>query len=475
MKKILALMMSLIVMFSLVACSSGNTQSDENKHNEQNNTNKGHQDNNKNSNREDLSLKVSRDEKKTITISVLGKHPDFVLAAKEYEKKHPNIKIELKSFASGGGALSALQLEKYVAQTTTEVLSGKGADLFILNDQSLPLDRYIDKNAFVNLNQYIEKDTSFDKSQYYMNILEHSKVNGGLYVLPTHFSLGALIGNQEAISKTGVQIDDRQNWTWDRFTEISKQLKAKGTLDTAMVVSPVGILNPLVFSNENYDQLVDTEKNEAHFDSPFFIDLLERVKKMYDDNVLSDNQVGVMRTTYFTSSPIYSANDYAMRAAIYYQNAANIYDFPHSSEKESGVTFSGYDRYAMNANSTVKMEAWDYLKFLLSYEIQTQSVSGMFPVNIAANEKEFTDVIEGKVENTKGSGGKGGKGGAVTVSEASLEPLKQMISEANTQIRWNEKIRTIIEEESNSYFKGQKSAQSVADIIQNRVMTYLNE
>lgn len=129
----------------------------------------------------------------------------------------------------------------------------------------------------------------------------------------------------------------------------------------------------------------------------------------------------------------------------------------------------------MNANSTVKMEAWDYLKFLLSFEIQSQSVSSMFPVNIAANEKEFTDVIEGKVDNNKGNVEKSGKDGTVTVSEASLEPLKQMISEANTQVRWNEKIRTIIEEESKSYFSGQKSAESVAKIIQNRVTTYLNE
>jgi len=472
MKRILSLMISFITMFSLVACSSGITQKDENNISEQNHT----KDSNNNANREDLSLKVSKDEKKTITISVLGKHPDFVLAAKEYEKKHPNITIKLKSFASGGGGISLLQLEKYVSQTTTEVLSGKGADLFILNDQSLPIDRYIAKNAFVDLNQYIEKDTSFDKSQYYMNILEHSKINGGLYVLPTRFSLGALIANKEAISKTGVQIDDHKNWTWSRFTEISKQLKAKGTIDTVMEVSPSGILNPLVFSDEYYNKLVNTEKNEAKFDSPLFIDLLKRVKKMYDHGVLTDFQLGVQKTTYFTSSPIYSVNDYAIRSAIYYQNGATIYDFPHSSEKEMGVTFSGYDKYAMNANSTVKMEAWDYLKFLLSYEIQTKSVSGMFPVNIEANEKEFTDLIEGKVESaTGGKDGKGGTGGNKSVSESSLEPLKQMISEANTQVRWNEKIRTIIEEESNSYFKGQKSAKSVADIIQNRVMTYLNE
>ncbi|MEH7501581.1 extracellular solute-binding protein [Neobacillus drentensis] len=471
MKKILALLMSLLLMFSLVACSSGNTQSDESNNTEQNNDNKSSNNNGEKINREDLSLKVSKDEKKTITISVMGKAPIFELAAKEYEKIHPNITIELKSFAKGGGGMSHLELEKYVAQTTTEVLSGKGADLFILNDQNLPIDSYIDKNAFVDLNQYIERDTSFDKSQYYMNILDHSKVNGGLYVLPTRFFIGALFANQEALSKTGVKIDDSQNWTWSRFAEVSKELKTKGTLDTVMKVSPSGILNPLVFSDEIYNKLVDTKKKEAKFDSPLFIDLLKQVKKMYDDNVVSDYKPGSKPTeTYFTSSVIYSPKDYVSRSANFYQDTT-IYDFPHASGK-AGVTFSGYDNYAMNANSTVKMEAWDYLKFLLSYEMQIRPEREMFPINKAANEKAFADLIDGKVENQKGNNGKGGN---VTVTEASLEPLKQMISEANTLIRWDEKIRKIIEEESNSYFSGQKSAQSVADIIQNRVMTYLNE
>lgn len=471
MKRIVVFMMCLLLMFSLVACSSGNTQSKGSKNTEQNNSNSS--DNNEKSiDREDLSLKVSKDEKKTITISVMGKFPDFELAAKEYEKKHPNINIELKSFASGGGGMSLLELEKYVKKTTTEVLSGKGADLFILNDQSLPVDRYIDKNAFVDLNQYIERDTSFDKSQYYMNILEYSKVNGGLYILPTHFSLGALFGNKEAISKTGIQIDDSQNWTWSRFTEISKQLKAKGTLKTVMDVSPLGILNPLVFSDENYNQLVDMEKKEAKFDSPLFIELLNQVKKMYDDGVLLMNPVDP-KETYFASSAIFSPSDYAVRSKVYNNQNTLIYEFPHSSEKESGVTFSGYDRYAMNANSTVKMEAWDYLKFLLSYEMQSQSVRDMFSVNIAANEKVFTDLLAGaKGGSTKVYGGKGGK---ITVTEESLQPLKQMIAEANTEIRWNDKVQKILSEETPSFFDGRKSAESVADIIQNRVMTYLNE
>lgn len=232
-----------------------------------------------------------------------------------------------------------------------------------------------------------------------------------------------------------------------------------------MEVFPDTILNSLVFENKNYSQLVDIGKNTANFDSPFFTDLLEQVKKLYDEKILTDQfkQEGV----YFRESQIYSPKDYLLRSAIIYKNAT-IYQMPNSSEKASGVTFHGYDQYALNANSTVKMEAWDYLKHLLSYDMQLHSQTDSFPVNKAANEKSFADLKNGtKLDNPKG--------GEITISEAWFQPLKQMINEANTQMRWNDKIQTIISEESKSYFSGQKSAESVAEIIQNRVMTYLNE
>ena len=97
-----------------------------------------------------------------------------------------------------------------------------------------------------------------------------------------------------------------------------------------------------------------------------------------------------------------------MRSAVFYKNAT-IYQMPHSSENESGVSFVGYDRYAMNTNSNVKMEAWDYLKFLMSYDMQLQSqTDSRFPINKAANEKAFADLKDGtKLDNPKGGASNG--------------------------------------------------------------------
>ncbi|TDL74635.1 hypothetical protein E2R56_10745 [Rhodococcus qingshengii] len=75
MKKGFHLLMSLMVVLSLVACSNGNNQSKSSNTNRQAKSTNESSDKGSTTNREDLSLKVSRDEKKTIVISVMGNTP----------------------------------------------------------------------------------------------------------------------------------------------------------------------------------------------------------------------------------------------------------------------------------------------------------------------------------------------------------------------------------------------------------------
>lgn len=63
--------------------------------------------------------------------------------------------------------------------------------------------------------------------------------------------------------------------------------------------------------------------------------------------------------------------------------------------------------------------------------------------------------------------------------EKDLDTLREMVNKASLRdvgyINSNNKIQSIISEEVKAFFSGQKSAEDVAKLIQNRVMTYLNE
>ncbi len=56
-----------------------------------------------------------------------------------------------------------------------------------------------------------------------------------------------------------------------------------------------------------------------------------------------------------------------------------------------------------------------------------------------------------------------------------VDRIREMIDTAQPGKIMEEKLYDIIREEAQAYFDGQKSAEDVAALIQNRVQTYLDE
>ncbi|GKU78875.1 ABC transporter substrate-binding protein [Paenibacillus sp. L3-i20] len=470
MKKWINIVISLIVILSLSACNNNTPATNKPESTKDTSTNISSPSPNVVENKGVLEDE-NKEDKKTIVISTLGVTEFFEQAKQRYESAHPNVTIQFKEFGSEtneGGALNAAAVEKYIKQTTTEVLSGQGADLFVLSSVDLPIDKYVSKKAFVDVYDVLHNDKSFDSNLYYMNILDNSKMDGGLYLLPTSFYLQTLFGDTVNLEKTGVTIDDK-NWTWSHFVDVGKQLANKG--DKSFVLGgsmePERMLNLLV--SDNYAQLVDGSKHKANFDSVLFTDLLKRVKSLYSEKLISDKPV-TYEDSYFNLSEFYTPKDYFSRLILYYKDGS-IYQKPHTVEQQSGIAFGGMSSIAMNANSKLKGTAWDFMKFLLSEEMQTLSPENGFSLLKSVNEATISElanqiangeVIDAKVSNLK-------------ASEKDIQILKTMLAEASLPITPMNKVQLIVAEEAKAYFSGQKSEDAVAKLIQNRVTTYLNE
>ncbi|KAF4324813.1 hypothetical protein G195_001110 [Phytophthora kernoviae 00238/432] len=185
-------------------------------------------------------------------------------AVKKYEKLHPNIEIELQATPSEGKDLDEVyaNIEKFVTSSNTSILAGKGPDLIELD--MLPADKYVSRHLLVNLSDMMEKDSSLQTKDYFTNILDNSKIGGGLYGMPLYFSLAGLIGDEDALGKSGVKIDD-SSWTWSDFTDIAKQLTQKGEYKNVLISEPHYMLSEMVA--ENYRQLVTEGTGKANFDS----------------------------------------------------------------------------------------------------------------------------------------------------------------------------------------------------------------
>lgn len=416
---------------------------------------------------EGMPVDETKDGKKTVVVSLLAADDFFLQAKQKYEAQHPNTTIEFKEFPAEGAMLSPAEVERYEKQTTTEVLSGKGADLYAVSVIPLPIEKYVNKKAFVNLDELIQKDTTFDPSLYEMNIIENSRMNDGIYTLPLEFGLEVLFGDAAIIENAGVTIDDKK-WTWSEFAEISKELANKGGHSVSMDNwPPEQLLNNLV--SDNYAKLVNGRT--ASFDSALFIDLLKQVKTLYDDHIITSEVIGGSQKTNFLHSRILSPSDYLVRLGLYYDNA-KIFQKPHSADQPSGVSFSVTRELAMNANSTVKGEAWNFMKFLMSEEMQSSPQRTYISINKAVNDKAIQDVVEKGINDPKA-------GKVLEATEENLQPFKELVSEARLRNYGyddeHNMFSKIIAEEAKAFFTGQKSAEATAELIQNRIMTYLNE
>ncbi|PFD64003.1 ABC transporter substrate-binding protein [Bacillus thuringiensis] len=415
----------------------------------------------------------TKDGKTIVEVSTLGSTESLKQAEKLYEQKNPKIDIQIKGAfpenesKTGGSKTEGSQkdetsAEKIISKVNTEFLAGRGSDVIVLD--GLPADKYGKKGLLTDLSEMIEQDKSFDKNQYFDKFLDNSKTNEKLYGIPLYFWLSGLLGDDKAIQQSGVKVNDKE-WTWSEFTSIGKELASKGT-HTHVIgnTPPEQMLQFLV--QDHYNELVDKASGKAKFQSDLFVQMLEDVKKMYDEKLATADEVN-LGESYFVRLPmIMSIEDYFSTGALLGITGTKIYQKPHIAGQKKGVAFTPNTTVGINEKSPVKKEAWNFLKFLMSDEVQSKGNG--FPINKAVYEQQIKTLKEKK-------GIEGPDGTLINVTESDIQGLEKMVAEISVQSPQSTKIESIIAEESKSYFSGQKSAKDVAALIQNRVKTYINE
>ncbi|GIO34797.1 MULTISPECIES: ABC transporter substrate-binding protein [Paenibacillus] len=407
--------------------------------------------------------------KKTIVYSMFFPDDRFEQAKKKYEQLHPNVEIILQSSYTDDAHVEA-DIEKFVQNTNTAMLAGKGPDLLQSAEyvNILPTDNYVKHQLLEDLGEWMDKDSTFQKEDYFGNILDNVRIGKGLYAMPLAFFLEGFAGDEDAIAKAGVSVNDK-SWSWNDFMNTAKQLAAsKGSPSALVFGEPENLLSDIAM--DNYDLFVDVAERKAHFESEPFTGLMNQVKSMYDDQIVTQDP---RNPAYFRTVHINSPKDYFVTLREYGEHM-KFYMKPHAQETTAGGYFRPYESISMNSNSKVKAEAWDFIKFMMSEEFQTPSMKTGFPIN----KKSFADQIkELKAKGTVKAYEEGPLHGmAVKVDPAELDLLESLVNGAVHQVEYkSEPVREMILKESKAFFVGQKSADDVAKLIQNKVTTYLNE
>lgn len=421
--------------------------------------------------------------KKTITVAAINGSQVLSQVISAFQKAYPDYKVNLKvynttavgmqTFVGGGAKMVTKQaggapqdLSSFIQALNTDIMSGNGPDVIVLDD--LPWYKYVDKGILADLGQLMS-NKQFDLSQYYTNIFDGCKLGGKLYGIPASFSYRLLAG------KTAY-MPDSANPTLSEFMAKAKALPqgvtAFGNQDALQIFEP--------YIQFCYPELVDAASHKANFNSPEFIQAMKDFKDLIGQNTSADTKQDSLAeqlngNVAYNAASMSNPMDLAMQRAVLGDDMKTT-NMPTMTGSAANL-YTASLMMGISASSKNQDAAWNLIKTMLGEDIQGSSMIEGYPVLKSATQKKIDDMKTGsKLGTMRAVLQMGDKQIEVKpLSDADYQSILDTLPKLNTLQAPDPAVLKILSEELPTFFTGQKTAEDVAALIQNRVNTLLNE
>lgn len=388
--------------------------------------------------------------------------------ASEYTKRHPGVVIEFMERQED----TELQLNRIMAQ----ISQGEGPELMLVPKEQL---QALQKGgALAELSEVLPAS---DQEQIFPGVLENGKVGEGLYGITCGATFSTLL--------TSDQVWQGETWSLEDVMRILEDRERAGNpVEQFSDVSYKGeqayiTLYELVLANIGRCSLVDLQAGKCYFDTEEFRRVLEFCKKCEE-------------TT--QNSPSYTDEENAQRLRegeiLTWRMEGNLMTFSRACAllgegvrpvgyptdgKSGNLLMAMYDpSVVVNIHSGHREIVDDFLRYLLDYKSQRQystrwvrmdvlqdcveecvdSYGYATPVPVFRMGNRSVIVLEGKKDGT-----------------SYLTEFLEMAVDSVPYETELDMIRSIVREETNVYFAGDRGLEETARIIQRRVQLYLDE
>ncbi len=419
-------------------------------------------------------------DRKLIKIYALYLNMDVKRQIIQFNRDNPEFEIELTSYDD----YAVSNYDDAITKMNNDLIAGNLPDILVLNS-NLPVDSYISKGLLADLYEYMDKDETINREDYTESVFKAVERDGKLYELVPNYNLSTVVG------KTS-EVGDTQGWTMAEFIQTADKYSDKSVFGSEMTRDQffTGMVQAC------YSNYINKETGECSFNSDDFKGLMEfatRFPKEIDYETLYEDE------------NYWNEQQAQYRDGKTLLNMANISNFSIVPELEQGafgepITFKGVPGASGNgAVFSFDMEiaitskaanpdgAWEFIKYFLSDEYQdmySNRDSYGFPIKKsslqkkaeAAKERPYWEDDEGNKEYYDTNYWFGETQIKLDVNtDEDNQRIFDIIDNATAVGRYDDDITNIITEEAAPFFEGQKSADEVAEIIQNRVSNYIAE
>lgn len=417
--------------------------------------------------------KKGEEEKEVLYLASLDSDSVMEKEVADFNKHNKNYRIELKNYGD---------YEEPMQSFLVDLATGVEIDMV----EFLPeeTDKLMAKEIFADLYPFIDSDITLQREDFYDNMLGAFEYEGKLYQSVSFVHLYGWVTRKSHLSEYG-------QWDFESFQSYIEHNPGDNIFTDTSVEE---ILKQMIMISSN--ELLDWNQKTCHFETGTFEDIL-KLAKQYGSNssqisledrvpALIDNRLLFVETSlaiedlYMYSEAL--GEDMAVVASPFTEHlGANLY----STMPQVGIV----------AKSSKSDGAWQFVRRFFTRQYQDISGDDNFLQSGFIGFPVRKDCMENLIQRFTATEDyeKDGKWytalkpndysiswdgydievGPLGKSEEKL--LRELLSSASCRQGIDPTIQDIILEESKAYFDGEKDAEAVAKIIQNRVSIYMNE
>lgn len=411
-------------------------------------------------------------QKTTLTLACTGLDYTVKNEILKFNRMDGDYRIEVRDYSEYNTD------EDYTAGNTkliTEIGAGAVPDILITN--GLPIDTFSARGYFTDLWSFIDADAELGGREALVEpFLNAISQDGKLYWITNSFNLVTLAG-------PGAVVGTEPGWSY------AELYAALDQMPEGCDILSLGTTKQSVFDsicNLNLDSFVDWGTGVCSFDSEEFINLLKFTDLFpaefdwqnyeWTQNDSDDVRIKEGRQLLMSLSVGYPSDLVYYKG--YFEGGMTLIGFP--DVPGSGSVFSTYSPgFAISETCKEKDAAWRFVSGFLKEDFQNNYGSYGFSVNRKLFDKSFQDALGQEFNNYVMDASGEYVNQTITFTQEDMDMLLDVIN--NTQLfgqsyaSTQDQLQKIVSEEVSSYFAGEKSAEDVAAMIQNRASIYVSE
>lgn len=379
-----------------------------------------------------------------------------------FNRSNSRYRVTIKQYITYDEGLDAL------TQLNTDILSGRMPDILLV-DKDMPLKSYISKGLLADVGKLLEEDRELDSGQFMENVLDAFRVDGTLYYVVPAFSVDTLVAKQ---SKVG----NRTGWNQREFSAVAAGLPR----DTEIISETSGYSYLEDYMRVCGREYVDTDQGKCYFQSEAFVSALMFAATLpqhaerfdYEENCFDSRYIedrALLQPVTIRSIPYLAGQIYGcMGEDITYVG------YPSESREGSCICICGIS-FVLSGKSGRLEGAWEFARYFLTEDFQRDRLYEIEGSGLPTRRDIFGERAQ-RAATQEGYCWINGEFFSVpSMTQGQIDRAVGFIEGLHNPAFEDEVVMKIICEEAESFFWGQKTAETAAGLIQNRVQLYLSE